>query len=150
MNDTLKRLEEQVIRELQKIVEKGDMSPSELEVACKAVCLLKELGEYNKSHEMNGPMGFSEMRGRDPMTVRYMSRSDGMGMANGGYYMGSYGPTYEYAMPMPHTVAGNSYGYSGHSVKDRMYKAMERELENAQNDQEKDLIRGYMREFMAE
>jgi len=149
VNDTtLKRLDELIDREVLKIVDKGDMSLSELDIVDKAVCISEKINNLNKSREMNGPMGYSEMRGRDPMTGRYMSRSDGM--ANGGYYMGSYGMMPEYNMPMPHAVAGNSYGYSGHSVKDRMYKAMERELENAQNEQEKDLIRGYMREFMAE
>lgn len=148
MNDTtLRRLDELIDREVLKIVDKGDMSLSELEIVDKAVCISEKIDNLNKSRGMNGPMGFSEMRGRDPMTGRYMSRSDGM-MSNGGYYMGSYGMMPEPSMP--HAVVGNSYGYSGHSLKDRLYKAMEREYEHAASQEEKDMIQKYMHDFMAE
>lgn len=145
MNDTLMKLEEQIIRELQKVVDKGDISPSELEMSCKAVCLLKEIGEYEgmkSSYE-----GYSEMRGRDAMTGRYMSRGSGsIPYASGGYNHAYPSGT----MTVNPAVVGNSYGYSGHSVKDRMFQRLEEMLPEAQNEGEKQLIHEYMRKLQSE
>ena len=154
MENTLNRLEDKIIKELSKVADKADMSPSELEMSCKAVCLLKELREYDQMRSMPGM--YSEARGRDVITGRYISRSDG-GISNGEYYIGDYGN----AMPYNHSypvstpvVYGNSYSpkgnYSGHSVKDRMYMSFERMLGEAQNDQERKLIHDYMRKLEAE
>ena len=152
MNDTLMKLEEQIIRELQKVVDKGEISPSELEMSCKAVCLLKEIGEYEgmkSSYE-----GYSEMRGRDPMTGRYMSRgTEGYRAMPGSipYSSGGYNHAYPSGtMTVNPAVVGNSYGYSGHSVKDRMFMRLEEMLPEAQNEGEKQLIHEYMRKLQSE
>ena len=53
------------------------------------------------------------------------------------------------ASPM---VAGNSYnnGYSGHSIKDRMFQRLEQMLPEAQNENERQLIHQYMRKLDSE
>ena len=146
MHDTLKRLENQIMNELQKVVDKADMTPAELEVSSKAVCVLKELKEYEY---MTNPMRntsmdmYSDARGRDPMTGQYISRNS----------VPMYYGTHEASSMMqnPGTV-GNSYnnGYSGHSIKDRMFQRLEQMLPEAQNDGERQLIHDYMRKLESE
>lgn len=69
------------------------------------------------------------MRGRNPVNGRYMSRSYGMNTHD--------------QMPM-------NNGYSGHSIKDRMYMQMESMLGEAKNEEERRIIEEYLRKFNAE
>lgn len=83
--------------EVAKIVKKGDLTPAELESLYKAACLAEKLnkcmsgesasygygnsmGDYGYGEPyMHGYNGYSEARGRSPVTGRYISR----GMNNG-------------------------------------------------------------------
>lgn len=135
MNPTLMKLETLIMRELDRLADKSELSPSELEVSSKAVCLLKEMKEYESMGTMDQMMSnaYSEnsyMRGRNPMNGQYMSRS---------YGMNSYD-----RMPMVNN------GYSGHSIKDRMYMQMESMLGEAKTDEERRIIEEYLRKFNAE
>lgn len=146
MDDTLKRLEDLIKKELGKIIAKGDMTPSELETSCKAVEALGKIREY-EGRAMNNQMSmmYSDARGRDPMTGQFVSR-------NGMPYPGAYDNAYDPYHMAPPTVAGNSYnnGYSGHSIKDRMFQRLEQMLPEAQNEGERQLIHQYMRKLDSE
>ena len=102
--------------EVEKIVQKGDLTPGELENIYKATCIAEKL---TKIQDMDGEMSYgnygrygdySERRGRSPVTGRYISR----GMNRG--------------------------GYSGHSIEDRMIAALEDQYDNAHTDHERMLL----------
>lgn len=88
---------ELVKEDVAKIVKKGDLTPAELESLYKAACLAEKLSKsmsgesmaygygnsmgdygYNEPY-MHSYTGYSEARGRSPVTGRYISR----GMNNG-------------------------------------------------------------------
>ena len=117
-------------KEVEKIVKKGDLTPQELESIYKLTCItekLMELGGDGMSNsygmsgrhydvrmdsfgDMYGGGGYSEARGRSPVTGRYVSRG----------------------------MSGN--GMSGHSIEDRMIAALEDQMDAAKNEYEKNLI----------
>lgn len=99
----LDKLEETTYRELEKLnerVEKGELTPQILSVEKDLICLLKDIPEVKKKHSMEPvmesgnydryhdpryyditaydayPSEYSERRGRNPMTGRYVSRDD--------------------------------------------------------------------------
>ena len=121
-DDVLRRIDELIRRELDKMVAKGTMSPSELEVCSKAVCTLKDIkkceqmdmGEYSNSMRNYRD---SYTRGRNPMNGRYMSMNNAYGHDP---YM--------------------DQGYSGHSIKDRMIDSLERMMDTAQTDYERQTV----------
>lgn len=118
--DDLKKLTKS---ELQKIVDKNEMSPTELKNAKEAVCLLKEIDEVEvgmiHDEDMSGRDYHgsyygdwrSERRGRNPMNGRYMSRRNRYEDS----YMGD---------------------RSGHSIKDRMVDKLESMMDEASSDYE--------------
>lgn len=146
MNNVLMKLEELITKELEKVVNKGDMTPSELEISKKAVCLLKELKEYEVMDMEVSDNGYSDRRGRSSVTGRYMSRRDGSYSGTDAVpYYESYSTT-----PMPsmyYTYGSNrnmNEGYSGHSIKDRMVSRLEGMMGEAQNDYERRTIEDFI------
>lgn len=112
-------------KEVEKIVKKGDLTPQELENVYKLTCIAEKMtclggGSYGYDNRMGmdaygdmyGNMGYSEARGRSPVTGRYISR--GMNSGNG--------------------------GYSGHSIEDRMIASLEQQMDNAKSEYEKQQI----------
>ena len=124
-------------KEVEKIVKKGDLTPQELENVYKLTCITEKLmemsggdadmgGSYGYGNGMSGRHydvrmdsygdmygdgnGYSERRGRSPVTGRYVSRG----------------------------MSGN--GMSGHSIEDRMIASLEDQMDAAKNDYEKNLI----------
>lgn len=126
-------------KEVEKIVKKGDLTPQELENVYKIACTTEKLmgmsggdagmgGSYGYGYDNGmsgrhydvrmdsyGDMygdgnGYSERRGRSPVTGRYVSRG----------------------------MSGN--GMSGHSIEDRMIASLEDQMDAAKNDYEKNLI----------
>ena len=120
-------------KEVEKIVKKGDLTPQELENVYKLTCITEKVMELSGDgsgssygHDMSGRHydvrmdsygdmygdgnGYSERRGRSPVTGRYVSRG----------------------------MSGN--GMSGHSIEDRMIAALEDQMDAAKNEYEKNLI----------
>lgn len=128
MNDVLTKLGDLVNREIDKVVAKGSMSPSELEIAKKAVCLLKEIKECEAldTDNMHGYSERSYRRGRNPMTGQYESR---------GYV--------DYDQPYS-TVYHDGTGYSGHSIKDRMISRLEGMMDEAKTDYERKTVEDFI------
>lgn len=148
MHEVMEKLEEQVKKELEKIVQKNDMSPTELENAKKAVCLVKEIQEVKMGEAIGKASDYSEAysneyhgssyrRGRDSNTGRYTSRNYG-------------GPYYE--SQENRSRGGNSYerGYSGHSIKDRMIANLEHMMDEEHGDYERQAIANAIHRLSAE
>lgn len=127
--------------ELDQIIQKGSVTPSELDSVYKIVNIAEKIKELNADQEsmqygygmmpnarMNrydygygygyGDPGYSEERGRSPVTGRYISRGmSGRGGNNNG-----------------------GGGYSGHSIEDRMIASLEQQMDQAQSDYERNMI----------
>lgn len=111
----LDKYEELAYKELNKIVDKGELTPQTLANVKELLCTLKYVPEVKNMHHMDDGMmessyggygrpryydiasydgysydgGMSERRGRSPMTGRYVSRDDGR--MSGAYPMGMSG-----------------------------------------------------------
>lgn len=115
MDESLSGLRKLVMREINKIVQKGDLTLAELSAAKEAVCLLKELNEvemegydegYSERMEYR-PREHSYMRGRNSRNGQYMSRDNGM---------------------------------SSHSIRDRAVAALESMVDTAESSYEQEEI----------
>lgn len=112
-------------REVRKINEKGDLTPSEVDCVHKIaeiVDTLKDMGGEDGSENDYGygygrrSMNYRNYSGRDrtsPVTGRYISR-------------------------------GND-GYSGHSIEDRMIASLENQMDNAKTEYERKIIEDEIR-----
>lgn len=106
-------------KELDKIIQKGDLTPAELENVHKIAGIMEKIVCVQNQYDMGDSYGhgyghvydtgYSEMRGRSPVTGRYISR-------------------------------GMDGGYSGHSIEDRMIASLEQQMDNAKSDYERKAI----------
>lgn len=118
--DTLEMLDEQI----KKINKKGDISPSELEILCKAYelrnMLMCDEQPYDEGSAMYSDYGGHYMSSRrSPVTGRYVSRSSAS------------------MMPMP-----SDYGIrnSGHSIRDRIVACLEGMYDTATTEHERAIL----------
>lgn len=112
LDKTLEELEDLVIVELNKIIKKGDLTAVELKNATDAVCLLEKIANIQNGGE----------------SPNYSERT--VSMHYGGY-----------RNPMTSRYT-NSYnrGYSGHSIQDRMVDKLERMMDEANSEYERNTI----------
>lgn len=134
MEKTLTDLKHLLKDELQKIIQKNDITPAELDNVKKALCAIKESLEIEdilygedgysvRSSYAYHPHGtISYRRGRDMNTGRYVSRSDGRMSRR---------DRMDYSM---------DDGYSGHSIKDRMVAKLESMIDEAGGEHEREMI----------
>lgn len=116
--ENLSKLKELVEKELGKIAAKGDITPAELEIATKAVCLIEKIKmvEDLDSGESYSRSNGSYRRNRSHNADGYYSWRD------------------DYNQPMDR-------GYSGHSVRDRMISQLESKMmDEAKSESEKRTI----------
>lgn len=121
--------------QLKEIVDKKDMTPTELKNAKDAVCLIKEIQEVEEGMNYGGEMSSrsyqgsyygdwaSNRRGRDAATGQYTGRR------SYGSDMESY-PSRNYDMAR-----------SGHSIKDRMVDRLESMMDEAKTEYEREEVR---------
>ena len=124
-----KILEKDLKAELEKVVNAGTVSPTEVKTITDAVRLMLKLKEYEEWDRKESGEGYSYRRGRSATTGRYVSRD---------------------RAPMYHNMEGDSrryydgayldHGYSGHSIKDRMVDHLERMYDDAQTDHERQIL----------
>lgn len=133
VQDTLKNLDESI----EQLNKKKDMTPSDLELLCKAYKLKMDL-------EGNGMMGGesrSSYYDRMPM-------SNANGRSYGDWHAeGSFAP-----MRSPVTgryISRDGYGMSSHSLKDRMIAKLEGMYDEAQTEYEREEIRKEIRQIEA-
>ena len=128
-------LEKDLKSELEKIVNAGTINPTEVKNVTDAVCLMLKVKEYeqwledeemdaqysNRGYSMDRDMSYR--RGRDASTGQYVSRDYGRSYAR-----------------MPHGHFSYDSGYSSHSINDRMIDSLERMMDTASGDYERQEI----------
>lgn len=142
MRETLEALKQLLEKETKKVVDKGALTPTEVESLTKAMCLYQMVEErlmletgyagFNDSYssryyrdEMQMPdpyysnTGASYRRGRNPMNGQFVSRD----------YMN---------------------GRSGHSINDRMIAKLEEMVDQASNEYERQQILRQIEKMRAE
>lgn len=139
MEKTLEFIKDKFEEELKDLKKKGNLAPEDVKLVKEMVCTIKEINEmmssgmysegYGANYGTNMGNSYGTMHGnvrysgtnRSPVTGRYISN----GTMNGN----SYG--HEYPV---------SYGYSGHSIHDRMIAALEPMYDQAQSEHERQII----------
>jgi hypothetical protein len=144
MADKEKEIMERIEDEACRICKKDPLSKDDVMILGQLVDMMKDLSTRTTMDEYSDmyltPEEYSERwhsmrRGRSPSTGRYTSmRSEP--------YMDSYRDPYE-MRPM------GSYndGYSGHSINDRMIDALERMMDTAKTEHERETIRKRIEEI---
>ena len=124
----MEKLERLLYKELDKIAEKGDITPSELQNAKMAVCTINEIRKMKDGTIDDGysgaygysiyPHGHSYAPNRSRVTGRFMNSRDGMYSRD------------------------NSYDNmrSGHSIKDRMISKLESMYDEASSPHEQQIL----------
>lgn len=132
MERVLFELEDLVYDELKKIVKQQDISPTELSNATNAVCLLLKIDEL-KNGSMPENEGYSN---------RYMPRNS-YGYREGMTITPAMDRNYSYthSMMYPNSNYSMNNGYSRHSIKDRAIDRLERMMDEAQSESEKESIK---------
>lgn len=130
--DFAEMLDEQV----GKIIEKGDISPTEAQNLYNAACALEKMAKFDSIME-------------SVMDGEYSSRRMSMGRSMYGPYsaMPDYDMSYDgYSRDSGRSMDGRSSynGYSGHSSRE-MVAFLERELREAQTEKERRAIREHLR-----
>lgn len=155
-------LEDLVSDSLKELVKKGDLSPTELERAEKAVCLMEKLVKlkeggyaedgysmrsYNRGRSMDNNMGGYVYSGRyNNRSIDYMPNSYMMEYPES-YARGRDPNTGRY-VSRDYGYSGRRYydmGYSGHSIEDRAVDCLEQMMDSAASDYERDVIKRYIR-----
>lgn len=124
--ELLEKGERALERDLEKLLSKSELSAADWDAVKKAMCIANMMNSYvnGEAFDDNGMSygmhygrdwddGYSGMRGRSPVTGRYVSR---------GY---------------PNE---NMNGYSGHSIEDRMIMALEQQMDGAKTEYERSQI----------
>lgn len=128
--DTLKNIDESI----ETLNKKKDLTPSDLEILCKAYKLKMDLEGYGGSSRGMNTRHYERMQ---------MGRSEGDWRAEGSY------------APMRSPVTGryvsrDRMGMSGHSIKDRMIARLEEMYDEAQGEFEREEIRKEIRRIESE
>lgn len=140
MNDILKEvnsfediLSKEFMKKCKTINAAGTLNSTDVKTVMDAVCLMLKIGEFREWMEGEEDPEYSNRgysmrhnsyrRGRDAMTGRYVSRSDGRSYRNNFYDR----------MSMDD-------GYSQHSIKDRMIANLENMMDEAGGEHERQVI----------
>lgn len=137
IEDNLETLEQLLNEQIGKVATKGDISPSELENMTKTLCLLEKIKDYteDKAWEV-------EEDGYSQAPRRYVRKvyNDAHGTS---HRTSRYSRRAPYRMPYdggdPYYDRGG-YGYSGHSIKDRMIAKLESMYDEAKSDHERQIV----------
>lgn len=128
MDSVLDKLNDLVEKELNKIVLKGDITPAELEIATKAVCLIEKI-KMVAEYEAGG--SYSSYNDRSYRRYRSYDSDD-------------------YAMDRGYNRSMDR-GYSGHSVRDRMISQLESTMmDAAQSESERRTIESLISQLSSE
>lgn len=121
--ELLEKGERALEKDLDKLLSKPELSAADWDAVKKAMCIANMMRSYSngEAYDDNGVSygmhysrewddNYSGMRGRSPVTGRYVSR---------GY---------------------SNEGYSGHSIEDRMIMALEQQMDAAKTDYERQMV----------
>lgn len=163
---TLEKIRDSVEEAIRPLLKKGEaMTPADLESLTKAVCIIEKIkrienGNFDESYSENSfdDSGNSYRRGRSSITGRYVSRDAYHDGGSYGYHDsastgGSYGyhdgastRRYYDGGSSARSYGGNSMSrdYSGHSIQDRMIDRLERMMDEAQSENERQTVRDWI------
>lgn len=111
----LERLEEVVYDELEKLAKKSELNPAEIKAATDAMCFLEKIQKV----QYGGDELYSESYNRNGSYAR------GRSMRTGRY-------------------VSNSPGYSGHSIHDRIVDNLEKMMDSAGSEYERNVLAGWI------
>lgn len=121
LEKVLERLEETVTSELEKLVKKPELNPAEIKAATDALCLMEKIQKVQNGMED----GHSESYHSDGSYAR------GRSMRTGRF-------------------VSNSNGYSRHSIHDRIVSNLEKMMDSASSDYERDVIYSWIAKVESE
>lgn len=121
LEKVLDRLEETVTTELEKLAKKPELNPADLKAATDALCFIEKIQKVQ-----NG------------MDDEYSESYD----RHGSYRRGRSTTTGRYV--------SNSNGYSRHSIHDRIVDKLERMMDDAGSDYERNVIAGWIAKVESE
>lgn len=142
MSDLYKMAKGVFEKELEKVLEKGDMSPTTLEYSYKLVDIIKDIGEICERDNAMYDEEYSGRRGYGMMRSRYYPRyeqgfiPEAMGYSEYGGYS-NYGGNY----------SGNSNYGRGRSNNSSMKAELQRLLGEATNEHEKMMVQRWIDEL---
>lgn len=148
MDKMYTELKDNVQNALKPLAKKDNISPAEIEAAKNAVSLIKKIDEMCEKEEWNKE-GYSQrhMGGNSYKDDPYrrweiMSYRDGTNMDSSMGY-----PYYPSPMYNHEGSYRDSSDYSRHSIKDRSIDALERLMDKAGSDYERQKIKEYIRKL---
>ena len=133
--EMLEKAERALERDLDKLLSKNELSAADWDAVKKAMCIANMISGY-----MNG-----EMVGEDGMSYGYNGSSNGYSRAAYGMYGDGYGergrsPVTGRYVSRGYSNEGMGYGYSGHSIEDRMIMALEQQMDSTKTEYERSQI----------
>ena len=125
-------------KEVDKIVQKGDLTPAELENVYKIACATEKIQKMcNGEMYSEGMPGSYGMSGWRPEMVYGMNSC----MQNGSWGQDMYsGNKMRSPVTGRYISRGDDGGYSGHSIEDRMIASLEQQMDEAKSDYERKVI----------
>ena len=146
MENIIEKARGAIEEHLQLILRKsGNMHPTEIELLTKDICALEALKRLESGDE---GAGNSYRRGRSPMTGRYVSRdSHDSGNSGSHYGDGASGEQFHDGASTRRYYDGTSTrgSYSGHSIQDRMVDCLERMMDEAQTEHERETVNQWIK-----
>lgn len=130
------KLEKLLEKEINKVVDKGDLTSVEVDNLKKVVCLVKEIAELEKEAMDLGYMDEGESGYYSPMNPPYSYGTSMNRTVNPNRFMRT--GSYDASRTRRNASYGN--GHSGHSIKDRMVDRLESMMDEAQTDYERQQI----------
>lgn len=126
------KLESLIEKEVKKVIDKGDLTPVEVDNLKKVVCLVKEIAELEKeSMELDGYMDESSNGYYPNGMMPYSYNNPNRSAMTGRYTRGS---------SMNNRPGSYNNGRSGHSIKDRMVARLESMMDEAQSEYERQQV----------
>ena len=131
-------------KEVDKIVQKGDLTPAELDNVYKVACTMEKIQklctEPGYSEGMPGSYGYG-MSGWRPEMVYGMNGGMNSGMQNGSWGNDMYsGNKMRSPVTGRYLSRGADDNYSGHSIEDRMIASLEQQMDSAKSEYERKVI----------
>ena len=119
-DNILEKIRDSIEEAIKPILKKGEaMTPADLESLTKAVCLIEKIKYIEQCEPCEDDEGYSYKHGA----------SHGHGASSHRYYDG----------------AIHHNGYSGHSIQDRMIDRLERMIDEAQTEHERQTVKDWIR-----
>lgn len=154
--DKTEKILESIEEEICTLLKKQPMTPQDVEMLAKLTDSMKDVAtasgmkdyvdavletDDGMSHAIKMPKTSynSFARGRSPFTGRFVSR-DGVPMGTSTPHMSTLSYNRDYSNNMDNMSRRYDGGYSGHSINDRMIASLEREMDHATSDYERNQI----------